>query len=391
MPGPVIVVPGFMGTALGFTKGVHIDSTVWVSALNLGLDGPDDLQLDTDGVSPGPLADGPLGIEGAASGSSVVSMVQALSLLGYSPYIFFWDWRLNLFDTADKLAKFIPQVTKGQDFRVVAHSAGGILARLAYAEYGDGKAAPDWKKTVFIGTPHGGTYTAAASLGGYWNQFGWFFTLATLCGLLPRATLPNLILQGSPIDRLLNVVASWPSIYQLMPTNEPPWQGSDPNVKYLYRLSTWVAQNKHVQQKWIDSAEALQAQLEQLQAQPHAPGVDVIGTGTPTLSAITDSNDLGSEDGYDRSLDGDGVVTISRAFLAGNGRVYINGVHAQLPADSAVQSILPRLLGDETFGVSTITKNDFLVPNPVKEPSYIQSTVPILAQRSQFLNLRGDP
>lgn len=147
-------------------------------------------------------------------------------------YLFNYDWRLDNVVNAMKLHDFIQQIKKdyrqpGLKVDLVAHSMGGLISRY-YLRYGnndipdDGKIIPDFsgakniRKVIIMGTPNLGSATALES-----------FVNGLKVGL-----------RHIPTD----ILATMPSVYQLIPHNTDDWlidiNGNTLNAD-LYDVDTW--------------------------------------------------------------------------------------------------------------------------------------------------------
>ncbi|MCL1877151.1 alpha/beta fold hydrolase [Candidatus Saccharibacteria bacterium] len=66
-------------------------------------------------------------------------------------YVFSYDWRKDIAESADKLAEFINSLSVGR-VDLIGHSMGGLVASKYYAQYGGGKV----NKIITAGTPYEG-------------------------------------------------------------------------------------------------------------------------------------------------------------------------------------------------------------------------------------------
>lgn len=392
MATPVICVGGFMSTTLQYVTPARFVHTIWLDVGEFGLNGPDNLQLAADGVSPGPLAEGPLNVAGDVVGSSWSSMRGALQRLGYTPFQFYWDWRLDLAQNAGLLVQYIIAHSGGQPFYVIAHSAGGLVTQLAYQSYLGVANPAAWLRTLNLGVPFGGSYTAVSGLATYYNQWGLLYYLAILCGGLARRDPRSFLAFTDPITRLAQVVSTWPALLELMPAGAGIFSGLDSNTKALYTNATWIALNPFVFQPALDRAAKTQAALNAAYTGTQPPSVDVIAINTQTLSRIQDVTVLNGEVGYASTVLGDGVVTQKRAQLPGHQQVTIYTDHSSIPGDTQLLSQLGELL---TSGSPVPTVNPVPALGLVAQPavhSTIEVPFPGLVSRTwPSLNSHNDP
>jgi pimeloyl-ACP methyl ester carboxylesterase len=127
----------------------------------------------------------------------IISALKDLEYVeGSNLFIFHYDWRLSNFDTAKALQAFIertPQLRSGK-FDLVAHSMGGIAARIYLQEHG---GAAKVRKVIYLGTPFLGSMNALATLSEGWG------------------TIANHLAGG--IDSIRKTILSLPAFYELFP------------------------------------------------------------------------------------------------------------------------------------------------------------------------------
>jgi pimeloyl-ACP methyl ester carboxylesterase len=131
-------------------------------------------------------------------------LINTLHKLGYHDdtsnpdlFLFPYDWRESNFDTAKKFDAFVahtPALRQGR-FDLIAHSMGGIVAKIWLTEYG---GAAKVRKVIYLGTPFQGSQNAFGTLSDGWGPFA------------------NLLAGG--IETMRRVMLSFPSIYELLPT-----------------------------------------------------------------------------------------------------------------------------------------------------------------------------
>jgi pimeloyl-ACP methyl ester carboxylesterase len=193
---PVVFVPGILGSQLEDDRGV-----VW-GTLPESVSRFSDLEFPRDPrrnklratrivekVGLGPFK------VGQYSG-----LIETLRTLGFRPgetlFIFPYDWRQSNLETARQLKTFIegqPQL-KNRDCVIVAHSMGGIVARLYIQGLGGSTRV---KRLITLGTPHRGS---AEALQTFFEGMGSF---------------KNFVAGGESVVR--RVMFSFPSMYELLP------------------------------------------------------------------------------------------------------------------------------------------------------------------------------
>ena len=205
-PGPLaIVLPGTMGSHLTQDR-----EHIWLNyhALSrgriaeLGITAPN---LETQGL----VAD---------FYAEFVNYLQAT----HRVETFDYDWRLSLFNTADKLAKLVESrladcEAKRQPLRFAAHSMGGLVVRMMFAKYPQIWSrfqALKGSRFLMLGTPNSGSYEAVRWLTG-WNP-----------------TLDKLSLLDITHDAagLVNIVNRYPGLLELLPCNDGKMDYADRKV-----------------------------------------------------------------------------------------------------------------------------------------------------------------
>lgn len=193
---PIVFVPGILGSRLEDDRGV-----VWGDAL-ASIRRFADLELKDpqhDKLRPTDILNsvGVLGPFRVAQYSGLISTLKELGFReGQTLLVFFYDWRRSNFDTAVKLREFIDAqaALKGRRFNILAHSMGGLVARIYLHQHG---GATRVNRFVTLGTPHLGSAEA-------------FWTLLNGMG-----GLKNFVAGGSTVVE--RVTYSFASLYEMLP------------------------------------------------------------------------------------------------------------------------------------------------------------------------------
>ena len=213
---PVVFVPGFMGSELWLGR-----ERIWPNVKYL-FSNPEILRLN----SGAPLE--PRGILGeVVIVPNLVKLEQYSRLgdylvedLGYQRgqdlLEFAYDWRQDVRQSAQKLAEAIDAWPIKAPITLMAHSLGTLVARY-YVEKLGGKRRVE--RLILMGGPHRGVPKAAAGL---------------VLG-------PNLLPFGLLGDRLREVLATFPSSYQILPTYPCALDQHGQPVDLLHEDS-WLAQ-----------------------------------------------------------------------------------------------------------------------------------------------------
>lgn len=349
----VIVVPGVMGSKLGYLDDSRIYNPVWYDLDYLLLYGPAVLQLDAAGIGPGPLASGLNVIVGGgfAWPPTFQALFYQLKNLGYEPVFWPYDFRKSLLIHAQALAQFLATNYSQQAFRVIGYSMGGLIARLAYPLFRAMGPNTVWQRTVYVGVPQNGSYEAT-------HYLALSPALLGLTGLLGTNLIGNALDRLTPtllsirLDVARQVLATWPGLYELMPNPNSPWNVSDPLSPQIYSTATWADSNKYVTPQRMTAARITWDALDATATQPRAVERTVVGNGLDTPTKLGRASNLNQAYSYDVSP-GDRAVVPSRAHLAGApDSLFLNGVaHLDLLNDGDLLRALDGLLS----GVDTTT------------------------------------
>jgi pimeloyl-ACP methyl ester carboxylesterase len=332
----VVILPGILGSDLVFRPPGGGALRVWYAPNYLGTNGPTALQLAPNGFDPGPQALGPLAPSGPISNGTYTPLVVNLEQAGWTVKVIAYDWRFRLSQLGPTVAAAIAAAFPTGDVHVVAHSMGGLVARMAYPQFETPATRSRWKRTVYLGTPHGGSHSATASLAGFSPGWGAMTLYAQAFGWLrfvyPGAA-PGAI---NVIAASRAVLATWPGLACLMPSYFGPWAGLDPQAPNVYFTAPYFVGNPAVRQLTLDHAAEDVAALAALLTQPHPEQLNFLGIGTSTPAKFRTPLAIDDDAGYDFTTAGDGAVTLERGSLPGVNTIQISGGHQDYMLDGAV-------------------------------------------------------
>ncbi|MCQ0987013.1 esterase/lipase family protein [Jiella marina] len=304
---PVVMVPGLLGSKLCRKTDSGDEEIVWgtVGAIT-------EFPALALGSAPGEVY--PCGLIREISYLGVYSQavysgfVERLESDGYvegkTLFLFDYDWRLSVFDNARKLAEFVDEnVPEDRKIDIVAHSMGGLIARIyALEEGGTDRIA----QLMSAGAPLRGSVEVFDQIENGWG-------------------LANVFMGG--LETFRRTVLTFPSTFDLTPRYAGSYAhaaaaGSefDPND-----LKTWVALNwTGVNEESLPDPEAVrerQMRLRQILERPLPAGIEeaiIIGVDqrTPEQYAL----DFEAEEAellIKTSWNGDGVVIRDSAMLDG--------------------------------------------------------------------------
>lgn len=318
----VFVLPGIMGSYLRHTDG----PTVWCDPRQLLRGKFSDLEL---GITE------PARISTAGVHRSYLPLLTSLASY-HDVYVLAYDWRLDIRESAGNVARQIRTILDGrsenrQRFHLVAHSMGGLVSRaIALSDEELWKAFVKEKgRLIQLGTPNHGSYA----------------TILTLLGLEAQLKLLAVAdLQNSP-EAILRIVASFPGVYQLLPS--PTAGPDDDDHAEIYTQSAW--NSPLVSAKHLSGAAEFHKQLA---ARPIPEDLVYIAGGghaTPARLEIKDKEFL-----LGVNQDGDGRVPHKLGLLDGATTLYTPASHGGMIHDPDVLTALTRLLvGEEETGLST--------------------------------------
>lgn len=191
----VFLLPGIMGTHLRRDQ-----LRIWVHYMELAAGGLYDLKIQDENIHPDGLHD-----------PSYADLAEFLSRKDYNVIPWGFDWRKDLTQSADLLAKAIQERLDDEDQRqikapvsFIAHSMGGLLLRTTFAKYPDlykRLAGRSHFRVLLLGVPLEGSWAIARVLAGRDR-------------LIQKVALLDLVHSKKA---LLSVISSYPGFLQLLP------------------------------------------------------------------------------------------------------------------------------------------------------------------------------
>ncbi len=316
----VVVVPGIMGSHLAGASG----DLVWLDAFRLRRGHFIDLRLPA-----GPEA----ALHPAGVNTTYLPLISHLAE-SWDVYLAPFDWRVDIRTSAARLATVLRDEvfpTSGdRPVHIVAHSMGGLVARAmafvapkVWAEMGAGQRASEAGasgRLVMLGTPNKGSFATVLLLSG----------AEMILKALAAVDIRN------DAKQLRDVVASFPGVYQMLPS--PMAEPADDDHRELFDAASWT-RGSQLSQELLAAAEAFHQEM----AVVHDPErlVYVAGYDHPTpfrLEIAGGAFTLGV------SRRGDGRVALPLGQLDGVTTFYSHATHGGLPSDPAVLDALAELL-----------------------------------------------
>lgn len=326
----VLVVGGFGGNELRAKFPVYQGSiTVWLCVKTLRVGGYHWLQLASDGqqkylpwyprLNPGPLVQ-----------YFYPTLTNSLRSQGWDVVDHWTDWRMPLDDQAAALVDQIYDLSAQQPVRIVCHSRGGLLtARALQTIWNAGNIKRVWK-CVGLGVPWAGSYAPIPYLGGWINQY--------LEDLNLSAGFGSMFALRVPLAHLRFIVASWPSIYELLPNPAVAAQAGDTLVPALYDPTTW--ENEGVPVNALHLENARKAWDGFVGLPPGVDWLDIIGVGLGARGPMRNAVTVGKSGLLGHDFEGDGVVPEFSARASGKRAIAIAESHSGLLSSDLAHGII---------------------------------------------------
>lgn len=288
----VILIPGLMGSELWLPPagGTGEGRRIWIDMEALG--------------------NGDFGLLDPAGPDSARVEARALVAHGYgalASYLdgahevvpFPYDWRLSLADAARRLGTLVAERLgrTQQPVRLLAHSSGGLVARLMIAQQPElwrKVMAREGGRLVMLGTPNGGSYRV----------------VRLLLGQDPLVQGLELVDRVNTIQALTEMLGRMPGVLELLPPAEQP---------DLYAPAAWTAFGvTGPSAAALAAARAVQQTLAKSAPLDGRSAVYVAGTGhlTPVRPHLHTRPDQGKVVGFEGTLQGDGWTPWATGRLA---------------------------------------------------------------------------
>lgn len=316
---PVIFVPGLMGSELW--RG---SERLWPSVKNLLAHPevfryPSEVPLEPRGIVD-ELVIVPNLIKQDQYNRLGDYMVEELGYgRGKDFFEFAYDWREDIRVSARHLARLVEELPTSQPITIMAHSLGTLVTRYFVERLGGKKRV---ERIMLMGGPHLGTVKALTSL------------------LVSPQALPF----GLMGERLRQVLATFPSSYQILPTHPCATDQNGKQIDFMADES-WLSDG-HVH--LLRAAREFRAELG---THSGVPAVSIFGYGLKTPAWVRVKRGPSgqfSEITYSTENSGDSGVLEKSAILAGSEIHPIQQYHGSLFADNDVKIRLRLELARQT-------------------------------------------
>jgi len=298
--GRVLIIPGIMGSQLGFERATPPHDLLWVDPADIFAGRLKALKVE-------PTA--PVRSMGVIL-YSYLRLRLHLVANGFDVSCVDYDWRLGIDVLGRQLAQRL-EAEPHPHVHLVAHSMGGLVSRAALASAG-GRV----DQVVLLGTPNEGSFAGVQAVRGTYP------VIRKLAQLDAHASAEELA------DEVFN---TFPSLYHLLPT-----AGLARPVD-LFDVGQWPEHGPRPRPELLQAARENRAGL----ACANGRFSVVVGTGQPTVTGIA----RGADDFlYTVTPHGDGTVPIASARLAGAQTYYVACAHSELTRDPLVATAVADIL-----------------------------------------------
>lgn len=290
----VYVLPGIMGSQLGFIRGgKRPNDILWLDPIDIAFGRLIELRL---------TADSRVAALGAMN-YTYLKLTLSLRKAGLDAVLLDYDWRRDIATLGRNLAERI--ATDGrQDVAIIGHSMGGLVARAALTH----PAGRQVSQLVMLGTPNAGSLAAVQALRGTYS-------------VVRKIAMLDLRHNAEFLAR--EVFSTFAGLHELLPDSRSV---SDLD---LFDPASWPARGPGPDLALLRAS----AELAQRMAAADARFNMVVGCNRLTATGVALRD---GEFEYEYSLQGDGTVPIELARLAGARHSYVECDHSDLPLDGRV-------------------------------------------------------
>jgi pimeloyl-ACP methyl ester carboxylesterase len=339
----VFFLPGFTASDLGV---IATGQKIWwepnvISLLDMGV-----MRLADDGVTPAPPNGQQLGVFtlGQTPWPQVLLEVrQGLDPILWDLKLAVYDWRLLIETQATQLANGIAATTDPAfPATLVGHSMGGLVAIATYVNLFFMGKQNLIRRIITLGTPFQGSYYAVQMMAGTHPSVEQLLKVFTYGQWNPAVPIGHWT-----IDFIAGVFATWPALYELLPSLQGPDALLDPNRPLLYNAANWPSYAP-MKQKWLDYAKnTWQNTLFSVGAFPPAAVLTcVAGTGLKTAQNLIGADVPLKIKNIGSTFLGDGTVTVVSAIREPCLSYLVTCDHSSLPLGVARTGELAALILD---------------------------------------------
>lgn len=316
--GKLVLLAGILGSEITVTN------KVWFSPWRIVLGDFELLQLDSSGKPLKPSS---------ATGMlrRYYGEIEQSLLVDWDVLSFPFDWRMDIRDSADRLAAAIAkQFGTADGVHLVAHSMGGLVSRSMAQRHGDVWAKMG--KLIMLGTPNHGSLAIPQLYTGMYRL------IRVIAAIDTRHN----------VGQLLQFAKLFVGTYQMLPRIELLQQTTNPEK--VFEPGSYGELNPPPAR--LQDAKQFQQEIDAV-LNPERM-VYIAGSNQPTADGVSDWTKLGSVDGYHMTALGDGTVPHSLGLLKDVQTYYVAAEHSALPDNDAVIAAVKQVLVGDAVALPTV-------------------------------------
>lgn len=277
---------------------------------------------------------------------------------------FIYDWRLNNLKHTSLLKNKIASMDVDEVY-IVAHSMGGIISKICLNEFKDDEDIKKVKKLITLGTP-------------------WKGSMDSVKALLYGSRIPRKILKFIDKETSRLISAHFPSVYQLLPTNEflgylktsncIPYFINNCYYEKFQEFFDEILKEKFSENHDFDETFNLYYELLNTDLPSEIELHEIIGTGKPTIKMISENT---RKEPYAQYDEGDGTVPLFSAYSNLKNRenyypYFVNkGAHNSLPLYPSTINLIKDIINEKEFLPNEKIFNNLDSPQYEKFSGYI--------------------
>jgi len=340
----VLILPGIMGSKLGYPRPFWLDDVIWVDPVDIARGRLGELKFNG-----GKSSVQALGVLLFA----YLKLKLSLQIAGHDAEFFPFDWRLDIIELGKRLAAQIK--AEGRKVHLVAHSMGGLVARAALLE-----KPKSLGRIIMLGTPNFGSFSPIQAFRGTHSL---------------AAKVAFLDVSHSPED-LARIYGGFPGLCQMIPS--PEKVAGD-----FFQLSSWPAGGVRPAQAILTNALKVQRQLP-------AEYDDLVIIAGIDQDTVVEAKVQNNEFVYTNSFAGDGTVPLSCVLLPSAKKTYyVAEAHGSLPNNGEVARAVDSILATgETALLPTKYQPRRAGPPRQVSESEINAQRPYPGNRGRMLSAR---
>ena len=323
--GNVIFLHGITGSDLGVAAGSGKPDDVWVNFFRLINGRIDRLRLAADGSKEADPAWRviPTGVNKRYYARAVLALGGRWNVTPFA-----YDWRKDIDESSNELAKLIRRDFQGKPVHLVAHSMGGLVCRnfiRLHPNLWEAMEDPGLVRggrLIMLGTPNYGSFAIPQVITGQDKMINLLATLDV----------------KHDLGELLDITNSFVGSYMMLPAPDK----LPPALKKLYRSETWGENAGRVSQRHLDRTHQFHHDLAAASTIDPARMIYVAGCKQATLSGLKIANP-GDFD-YELTYAGDGRVPHDLGQLDGVPTYYVDEAHGDLARNESVIAAVDELL-----------------------------------------------